>query len=47
MLSEDTFDVGQAARGLHFAMQKVKLLAEQPRGKDNPMAWAPYVHIGV
>jgi hypothetical protein len=47
MLSEDTLDVGQAARGLHFAMRKVKLLAEQPRGKDNPMAWAPYVHIGV
>jgi hypothetical protein len=47
MLNGNTLDVGQAARGLHFAMRKVKLLAEKPRGKDNPMAWAPYVYVGV
>lgn len=47
MLKGNTLDVGQAARGLHFAMRKVKLLAEKPRGKDNPMAWGPYVYVGV
>ena len=47
MLEGEVLDVRKAAQGLHFAMRKVKLLAESPRGKDNPMAWAPYVYVGV
>lgn len=47
MLMEGTLNIREAARGLHFALRRIKTLAEKPRRKDNPWAWAPYIYVGV
>lgn len=45
MLAEGRLDVRKAALGLHIAVQRVK--NESQRKNSNPMAWAPYIHVGA
>ena len=52
MLTEDKLDIRKAADGLHFAIRKVMIREESKwaggsRIIDGPMAWAPYIHVGV
>ncbi|RSL57487.1 hypothetical protein CEP54_008279 [Fusarium duplospermum] len=47
MLDQDSLDVRRAARALHFALRSLRSLSEGPRGKANPVAWAPYIYVGV
>ncbi|KAI1192332.1 CHAT domain-containing protein [Nemania serpens] len=47
MFSQGSLDVGLAARALHFALRSLRALSEGPRGKANPVAWAPYIYVGV
>jgi CHAT domain-containing protein len=51
LTEEGTLDTLKAARALHFAVRRVR---EDSRGRarggkvpDNPMSWAPYIHVGV
>ena len=53
MLKEDgTLDIQKAAEGLHFAVRKVREDSRERKIKagrrpDDPMAWAPYIHVGI
>jgi CHAT domain-containing protein/tetratricopeptide (TPR) repeat protein len=53
MLREDgTLDIQKAAEGLHFAVRKVREDSREGKIKDgrrsdDPMAWAPYIHVGI
>ena len=43
-------DVRNAARGLHFAIQKIREQTQRKKGSktlQDLMTWAPYVHVGV
>lgn len=47
---EEKLDVRRAAWGLHLAIRKVREESKWVRGLkifDDPMAWAPYIHVGV
>lgn len=50
MLIEDKgLDVGKAARGLHFAIRKIKeeLWSESRFRTTQPLYWASYIYVGV
>ena len=53
MLNENgTLDIRKAAEGLHFAVRSVRENSRERKMKggkraDDPMAWAPYIHVGV
>lgn len=49
MLIGDKLVVRKAAQGLHFAVRKARNQSLQRWGSKglDPMAWAPYVHVGV
>jgi CHAT domain-containing protein len=50
MLRDNGLDVRQAARGLHFAIRKVRdelLKLRRVAKTSDPMSWAPYIHAGV
>ncbi|KAF2804384.1 uncharacterized protein BDZ99DRAFT_544903 [Mytilinidion resinicola] len=43
-----SLDVRRTAQALHFAVRGVRSLSERgPRAKPNPIAWAPYIYVGV
>lgn len=43
-----SLDVRRTAQALHFAVRGVRSLSERgPRAKANPIAWAPYIYVGV
>ncbi|EWC48082.1 hypothetical protein DRE_02661 [Drechslerella stenobrocha 248] len=43
-----SLDVRRTAHALHFAVRSVRSLsAKKARGKPNPIAWAPYIYLGV
>ena len=50
---ENKLDINKAAEGLHLAVRKVREDSRQRKfkggkvGTDDPMAWAPYIHVGV
>jgi len=49
---DDVLDINKAAEGLHFAVRKVREDSRQRKfkagkGTDDPMSWAPYIHVGV
>jgi CHAT domain-containing protein len=48
---KETADITQAAEGLHFAVRKVREDSQRRKfkgkGLDNPIAWAPYIHVGI
>jgi hypothetical protein len=52
LTQENTLDINKAAKGLHLAVRKVREDSRQRKfkggkGTDDPMAWAPYIHVGV
>jgi tetratricopeptide (TPR) repeat protein len=52
LMENGELDVEKAAEGLHFAVRKVReglqsSKVKRGRGSDDPMAWAPYIHVGV
>ena len=49
MLVDNKLDIRRAARGLHFAIRKVReqLLKESRYRTSDPLTWAPYIHVGV
>ena len=46
---EDKLDIRNAARGLHFAIRKLRevLLKESRSMTSDPVTWASYIHVGV
>jgi tetratricopeptide (TPR) repeat protein len=50
MLVEDKFNNRRSAEGLHRAIRKLRRKTREGLtgvGKDDPMIWAPYIHLGV
>jgi CHAT domain-containing protein len=50
MLTENKLDIRKAAEGLHFAIRKIREESRRPKRSkilDDPMVWAPYIHVGV
>jgi tetratricopeptide (TPR) repeat protein len=50
ILTPEQLDVRRAAWGLHLAIRKVREKLTCVRGSkifDDPMTWAPYIHVGV
>jgi CHAT domain-containing protein len=50
MLSKNKLDVRKAGHVLHFVTRKIRDESQIKRGSrrlDDPMTWAPYIHIGL
>ncbi|KAK0708032.1 CHAT domain-containing protein [Lasiosphaeris hirsuta] len=48
ILDPDQLDVGRTAQALHFAVLKLRKQVEGSQAaKPNPIAWAPYIYVGV
>jgi tetratricopeptide (TPR) repeat protein len=41
----DKFDFSKVAKALHFAVRNIRNANSQ--GLDEPLVWAPYIHVGV
>ena len=49
LTAEAKLDIRNAARGLHFAIRKLReeFLKESRSTTSDPVTWAPYIHVGV